>query len=501
MGWATRLHLVDPNSPTRLGKVYLVGAGPGDPLLITVRGKELLSRADIVIYDYLADVSLLQFAPTTAQLVDVGKRPNRPMAQEEIDAILLSAASSYRTVIRLKGGDPMLFGRGGEEAEALGRAGIEFEIVPGVSSAIAVPAYAGIPVTHRGVSTALTVITGHRQTGCDDNTNYEALAKLGGTIVVLMGVAHRGEIAARLMAAGLSPTTPVAAIRWGTRADQESLRCDLASLAKAPVRSPATIVIGEVAKFNYNFFESRPLFGTRIIITRAANQQSELSRRLSELGAKVILAPAIKIAPPRDGGAALEAVAKRVDGFNFLVFSSVNAVEAFFSHVEDLRILAGVRIAAVGTGTARAIEAMKLRVDLIAQAFVAESLLDCFEPGSGKVLLPQARQARDVLAQGFRSLGYQVEVVEAYETLAHIPSSDELDSVGEADAICFTSSSTVSNFLTCYGKSKLAPLVFSIGPITTATAVKEGIEVSATATEHDIEGLVAAVLKVLGKGT
>ncbi len=482
-------------SKVEFGTVYLVGAGPGDPRLLTLRGHELLGDADIVVYDYLADASLLSFASPAAELVDVGKRPNRPMAQEEINAILVDAARRYGTVVRLKGGDPMLFGRGGEELEALQSAGIKFEVVPGVPSAIAVPAYGGIPVTHRGVSTSLTVITGHRQGDAADDTDYAALARLGGTIVVLMGVGHRGEIAARLIAAGLSPKTPVAAVQWGTRPEQESYRGELENLAVMKVRSPATIIIGEVARFNFNFFESRPLFGKRIIVTRALNQAGVLARALSDLGARVISAPAISIVAPSDGFQAMDDAISKISDFRYLVFTSANGVEAFLDRCDDYRKLAGIKIAVVGSATMEALRQRHVGVDLVGDRFVAEGLLEVFPSGSGGVLVPQARVARDVLVEGLRLKGYAPHVVQAYQTIPYQPSERELQEVTSADAICFTSSSTVRNFVEIYGRDRLPSRVFSIGPVTTETAREMDIGVTATAEVHNIEGLLEVVLR------
>ena len=480
------------------GKVYLVGAGPGDPKLLTLRGHEVLRSADIVVYDYLADTSLLGFARQGAELIDVGKRPNRPMAQEEINAILVDAARRFDKVVRLKGGDPMLFGRGAEELEALRAAGISFEVVPGVPSAIAVPTYGGIPLTHRGLSTSLTVITGHRQGDGADDTDYDALARLGGTIVVLMGVGHRAQIAAKLIASGMSPATPVAAVRWGTRPEQESYRGELGNLGEMPVRSPATIVIGEVARFDYDFFESRPLFGKRIIVTRAQSQAGGLSESLSELGARVISAPAISIVPPDDGYGALDRAIVNISEFAYIVFTSSNGAEVFLDRCSDYRVLSGIKIAAVGSATADAIRARHLGVDLIGERFVAEGLLEAFPAGSGAVLIPQAKIARDVLAEGLALKGYSPQVVQAYQTLPFAPSLSEINDVGSADAICFTSSSTVRNFVEIYGRDRVPPTVVSIGPITTATANEMGISVTATAQVHDLDGLVAALVAVFG---
>lgn len=481
------------------GRVFLVGAGPGDPRLLTLRGRELLELADVVIYDYLADSSLLEFVRKGVELIDVGKRPNRPMPQSEINSIIVNACFRYTTVVRLKGGDPMLFGRGGEELEALEKMGIGYEVVPGVPSAIAVPAYAGIPVTHRGVSTVLTIVTGHRQGGAFDDTDYDALARLGGTIVILMGVEHRGAIASRLLDAGMDPMTPVAAIRWGTRADQTSIRGVLADLGSLGIRSPATIVIGAVARFNFDFFESRPLFGKTIIITRDLTQRSGLEKKLSELGAQVISAPTIEIVPPDDGYLKLDQCIETLSDYDFLVFTSTNAVRVFFSRIHDLRKLGHIKIAAVGSATCDAILQFRVGVDITPDSYDSESLLDVFPSGSGRVLIPRAEVARDILPDGLRDKGYEVTIAPAYKTKRYHPDPGSSQSLADADAICFTSSSTVSNFVETYGLQKLPTKVISIGPATTVTAVSLGIQVTKEAEIHNLDGLSAAVIEIFAR--
>ncbi|HEX9548349.1 MAG TPA: uroporphyrinogen-III C-methyltransferase, partial [Acidimicrobiales bacterium] len=292
--------------------VYLVGAGPGDPGLLTVRAAEVLGRADVVIHDRLAEGSLLDLAPAQAERIDVGKSPGGPIDQEAINTLLIKRGQAGETVVRLKGGDPFVFGRGGEEAVALTAAGVAFEVVPGITSAIAVPAYAGVPVTHRGLSTSFTVVTGHSRHAVDRDTNWDALAAARGTIVILMGVAHRAEIAARLIAGGLDPATPVAAVRWGTRPEQVTVRTTLADLGATDMEPPVTMVVGGVASLALSWFESRPLFGRRIVVTRAREQASELSDRLRSLGAEAIELPVITLEDPADGGAGMRRAAEQV---------------------------------------------------------------------------------------------------------------------------------------------------------------------------------------------
>ncbi len=484
----------------RTSKVYLVGAGPGDPGLLTLRGRALLEIADVVIYDYLADSSLLGYVRSNCVLIDVGKRPNRPMPQSEINTILADSCSTYEHVVRLKGGDPMLFGRGGEELIALESLGVPYEVVPGVSSALAVPTYAGIPVTHRGVSTSLTVITGHRQGGASDDTNYHALVQLGGTLVVLMGVEHRAKIASQLIAAGMDPKTLVAAIRWGTRLDQITVRGQLDVLAELDVRSPSVIVIGDVAGFNFNFFESRPLFGKSVVVTRGETQQKGFSSKLADLGAKVVLAPTIEIAPPSDSYELLDNCIKDLALFDLLIFTSINAVLGFFSRLDDLRVLGHLKIVAVGTSTAEAIAKYRIGVDIIPDSFVAESLIDALPNANGaRVLIPRSEIARDVLPDGLRSKGYDVVTAPTYTTKRYVDTQLDPNTLREADAVCFTSSSTAKNFVESYGLESLPSLVISIGPITSQTLRALGVSDISEAKVHDLDGLLRALVEAVAR--
>jgi uroporphyrinogen III methyltransferase/synthase len=483
--------------------VYLVGAGPGDPGLLTMRGAELLRRADVVVHDRLAEVELLTLVPPSALVIDVGKRPGSPVEQESINELLISHGLAGRTVVRLKGGDPFVFGRGGEEAEALIKAGVAFEVVPGVTSAVAVPAYAGIPVTHRGLSTSFTVVTGHSRHSVDRETDWKGLAGAGGTIVVLMGVAHRGEIAARLMAAGRAADTPVAAVCWGTRPSQRTVRTTLAELGAAELEPPATIVIGEVAGLDLDWFERRPLFGKSVVVTRSRSQSSELVTRLRELGASVVELPTIAVEDPADGGLALRAQAVEVASYDWVVFTSTNAVDRFCRLLRDARAFAPARVAAVGSGTAEALARYGVIADLVPDEAVAESLVGALGHGPGRVLLPRAAVGRDALPNGLRAAGWDVEVVEAYRTLAAQPSASAIDAVLEADAITFTSSSTVTNFLSAMGDrlDGVPPVVVCIGPITARTAADAGLAVTAVASEHSLNGLVEALTGALGRAS
>jgi len=500
--------------------VYLVGAGPGDPGLLTVRGAEILARADVVVHDRLADASLLALAPAGALRIDVGKRPGESGHQDQIDELLVTHARAGRTVVRLKGGDPFVLGRGGEEVAALRAAGVAVEVVPGVTSAVAVPAYAGIPVTHRGLSTSFTVVTGHSRHAVDVETNWEALAAVGGTLVILMGVVHRGEIAARLLAAGMAPSTPVAGIRWGTRPGQTTVRTTLEGLAAAPLEPPATLVIGSVAALDLGWWEHRPLHGRRVVVTRARDQASTLVAGLRERGAEVVELATIAIADPADGGAALGRAAAGVAGYDWVIFTSTNAVERFCRLLRDGRAFGPARLAAVGSGTADALARHGLVADLVPDRFDTDALLAAFPAPparGGRVLLPRAEVARPELPVGLRVAGWDVEEVSAYRTVAVRPSPAELAAVAGADAVTFTSSSTVTNFIDAAGRGSLTgaggagdgsdrsatvaarPAVVCLGPVTARTAEAAGLTVDAVASPSTIEGLLDAVGLVLAR--
>ena len=474
--------------------VYLVGAGPGDPGLVTVRGAEALARADVVVYDRLSVASLLELAPPSAERISVGKAPgHRSMEQAAINELLVERGRAGEEVVRLKGGDPFVFARGGEEAQALRDAGVPFEVIPGVTSAIAVPAYAGVPLTQRGVATSFTVVTGHEDPWAAMETDWDAVARVGGTIVVLMGVATRGAIAERLIGGGLAASTPVAAIRWGTRPEQQTIRTTLAELGSVEMEPPVTMVIGGVAGLDVSWFETRPLFGKRVVVTRARDQASALTSRLAAYGASVIEIPAIVVRDPADGGEALRAAAGRAGRYAWVVFTSINAVDRFFACLRDARDVAGVSVAAIGSGTAAALRTAGIVADLVPDEFVAESLVAAFPEGEGSVLLPRAAVARDVLPDGLRAKGWNVDVVEAYRTERVEPAPYLVKVAAGADAITFTSSSTVTNYVEAVGADHVPPLVACIGPVTAATARAHGLSVDAVAGEHTIDGLVQAL--------
>jgi uroporphyrinogen III methyltransferase/synthase len=482
--------------------VYLVGAGPGDPGLLTVRAAEVLARADVVVYDRLSVEALLDLAPLGAERISVAKAPGQvTLAQADISALLVAKAAEHGTVVRLKGGDPFVFARGGEEAAALIEAGIDFEVVPGITSAIAVPAYAGIPVTLRHSSTSFTVVTGHEDpsVGEEGSVDWRAVARVGGTIVILMGVARIRAIARELEAGGLPPDTPAAAVRWGTRPEQSTVRATLATIADQPLASPSVIVVGEVAAVDLSWFERRPLFGRKIVVTRTRQQASQLSAALHRAGADPVEVPVIEIADPADGGLALRAAAQGLAAHDWVVLTSPNGAHRLLDAVRslglDARAFGSARVAAIGPGTARALAKGGITADLIPERFVAESLLDALGPpsGAGRVLLARAAVARDVLPDGLRARGWEVDVVDAYRTVPAPVTEAQRAAVAAADVITFTSSSTVERTLEALGAEALPPTVACIGPVTAATARAHGLTVDVEAPVHTIDGLVAAL--------
>ena len=456
--------------------VFLVGAGPGDPGLLTLRGAEALAMADVVVYDRLSVSALLDLAPPGAERISVAKSAGRAvMPQDDINALLVEKAKQGLTVVRLKGGDPFVFARGGEEAAALAAAGLHYEVVPGVTSAIAVPAYAGIPVTLRHSSTSFTVITGHEDPDKSDEVNWEAAAQLGGTIIILMGIGRLPKIVDRLLAGGLAPDTPAAAIRWGTRPEQHTVRSTLSAIAQEQLASPSVIVVGQVAAMDLSWFESRPLFGKKVIV------------------------PTIEIVDPLDGGAALNAAVAQVSSYDWLVLTSANGAARFCEHLRDGRDLAGVKIAAIGPGTAEVLADHNLVTDLIPERFIAESLLEAFplphDADQRRVLLARAEVARDVLPDGLRAMGWRVDVVDAYRTIPVEPSDAERERITDADIVTFTSASTVDNWVAAFGVDTLPKVVACIGPITADTARRAGLRVDVIADVHTIDGLVDALVE------
>ncbi len=491
----------------RQGKVYLVGAGPGDPGLITARGLELLTGADVVVYDRLVDPVLIDRAPEGAELIDVGKSRGRaPVSQDEINRILVDRALSGGLVVRLKGGDPFLFGRGGEEAIALADAGVYFEVVPGVTSALAAPAYAGIPVTHRGASSSVTIVTGSDVSGIDQS----APALTGGTVVVLMGWENIEAIVRDLLRKGNSPETPAAVIRWGTEPFQQTVEGTLADVvdrsAAAGLRPPVVIVVGEVVRLRerMRWFDNRPLYGKRVLVTRARPQAGRLSELLYREGAFPLEAPTIEVQPLPDYSV-LDDCLSHLDEVDWVVFASVNAVAAVFSRMDslglDARDFHSASVAAIGSETAVSLRLRGIMADFVPERFVSESAVDGlreFGMAGARVLYPRSQTGRDTLPAGLVEMGAEVEEVAAYRTVtAHDSASTVTEALAEGmDAAVFTSSSTVTGLLELLGgdPARLGETVIAcLGPITADTARDNGLRVDAVAEPHTIPGLVHAL--------
>lgn len=498
------------------GKVYLVGAGPGDPELITIKALSCISKADVVVYDALSNPALV-YGLEKDELIYVGKQAGKhSMKQDDINALLAEKALQGKIVCRLKGGDPFVFGRGGEEALYLQERGIPFEVVPGVTSAVAVPAYAGIPVTHRNIATSVRIITGHEDpTKPESQINWDELASTTGTLVFLMGVQNLAAIAERLVTFGKSGDTPAALIANGTMPSQRTVVATLAAIAaKAEAENiapPAILVVGEVVRLReqLNWFETRPLFGRTIVVTRARSQSSGILSDLERLGAEAIQAPTISIEclgytePMRQA-------ARDAAKFDWIIFTSANAAVAFSFAMNqeklDARALAGVKVAAIGPGTAASLRDQPfIEADLTPTRFVAEALLEELaktEPIRGQsFLIPRSEIARPDLVEGLRARGGEVREVVAYKTVAEpLPGdlADRLDR-GEVDIVTFTSSSTVTNFVAALPEDRRADLLkkikaASIGPITSDTLKAQGIEIALEAEESTIPGLVAAIV-------
>jgi len=494
------------------GVVYLVGAGPGDPGLLTLRGRECIAEADVIIHDYLVDRRLLRFARADAVIVPSGKSGDaskRDRQQQAIESRMIAEAQAGKVVVRLKGGDPFVFGRGSEEAAALRAAAIRFEIVPGVSSAIAVPAYAGIPLSERGLNSSFTVVTGHEAPDTRHPVDWTALARMD-TLVFLMGLRSLREILARLIGAGRAPDTPAACIRSGTRPDQQTVVATIGDLAdevqRAGFTPPAVLVVGDVVRrrADVQWYERRPLLGRRIVVTRAAEQAAEFVERLERVGAEALAAPTIEI-EAMDSAALDDAIAT-LDRFDWIVFTSAHGVEVFFARLAataDVRRLGRAALAAIGPATADALARRGLRVDVVPRDFRAEDLAASLAPrvAGKRVLLPRAAGARDVLPKALAAAGADVADVATYRArpCEALPERVvELFARDEVDAITFTSSSTVRHFHALLGgdgpsrtgRAKIA----CIGPITAATARELGWQVHVEARAYTTDGLAAALI-------
>jgi uroporphyrinogen III methyltransferase / synthase len=501
---------------TRFGVVFLVGAGPGDPGLLTLKGREVLSKADVVVYDYLANPALLSYARHDAEMTYVGKQAGcHAMKQDDINALLVSLAQSGKSVCRLKGGDPFVFGRGGEEALALAKAGVPIEVVPGVSAASAVAAYAGIPITHRGLAASFLAITGHEDpTKEESDLDWPSIAQSKATLVFFMGVKNIRRIADELQKNGRPSQTPVALIRQGTQTIQKTLIGTLADIGDkteaAGMKPPALLVVGEVVSLRekINWFETKPLFGTSIIVTRSRAQAGEISGRLAELGANVIELPAIRIEAPRDPEPLRRAMSQP-DQYDWIIFTSVNGVDFAFAELKkqgkDARAFGQAQVCAIGPATADRLAANGICADLVPDRYIAEAILDSLlergEVKGKRFLLPRADLARPALADGLKAKGGRVEEVIAYHTVAETPDAASLDAVLSANVATFASSSTVRNFANLVGEERLEAMrkntaFVSIGPITTQTMQELNIPVTAEALVSTIPGIVDAVCKI-----
>jgi uroporphyrinogen III methyltransferase / synthase len=481
------------------GIVHLVGAGPGDPGLMTRRSLELIAEADAILYDRLIPAGALEGARDDAELIYVGKAPGDvAMGQEDINARLVELGLAGRRVVRLKGGDPFVFGRGGEEAEALKAAGVAFEVVPGVTSGVAAPAYAGIPVTHRDAASAVAFVTGHEDPAKEESAlDWEALARFPGTLVLYMGVKNLPRIAERLTGAGRDAAQPAAVVQQGTLPGQRAVSGTLGDIAdvvqREGIRAPAITVIGPAAGLRETlaWIESRPLHGRVVAVTRARAQASGLAERLRSLGADVLEAPAIRIEP-------LPVAPPPIGDYALVCLTSPNGVGLLLDAVGgDARAFAGVTVAAIGPGTARELAARGIRADVIPPRSIAESLAEELEKVDVKgrrVLIARAAEARDVLPDALSERGAEVDVLPLYETVAEPLGDSAREALARATHITFTSSSTVRFFLDAYGGPIEGARVVSIGPVTSATARELGLEVDVEAEQHDIDGLVAALV-------
>jgi uroporphyrinogen III methyltransferase/synthase len=502
-------------------KVYLIGAGPGDPGLLTLKGRDILGRADVVVYDYLANDALLSYAREGAELIYAGKKGgDHTLPQDVINALIVARAREGKVVARLKGGDPYMFGRGGEEAEELIEAGLDFEVVPGVTSGIAGPAYAGIPLTHRAYSSSVCFVTGHEDPAKPDTAhNWEALAKSAGTLVFYMGMKNLPDISRNLVNAGMPAGTPAALVRWGTTGRHRSMVSTIGVLPEEAARrgfsSPGLIIVGEVVVLHdkLNWFERRPLSGKGIVVTRAREQASDSAALLAEMGADVLQFPTIEIAPLTDYSGARAAVGG-MSGYDLIIFTSVNGVRYFWEQLRslglDARALAGVTVAAIGPATAGGLSERGIISDIVPKKYVAEdvarSILDRYGQAivGLRALLPRAREARDVLPEILAGAGAVVEVLPVYETR---PSRQGMDEVltrleaGEIHCVVFASSSTVTNFLSCIPVElcrRHPQLKFAcIGPITAATLEKAGLRCHIQPAEYTIPALIRELAEKL----
>ena len=493
----------------RPGVVYLVGAGPGDPGLMTARSLELIASADSILHDRLIGAAALTGARDDAELRYVGKEPgDASVPQERIHEELVERAQRGLSVVRLKGGDPFVFGRGGEEAEALHAAGVPFEVVPGVTSGVAAPAYAGIPVTHRDDASAVAFVTGHEDPTKEEIAlDWKALAGFPGTLVLYMGVKNLPEIAGRLVDAGRDPGEPAAAIERGTLPGQRHVVASLSTLAaavaEAQLKPPSILLFGPVAarRDAISWLEHRPLHAKRVVVTRARAQASGVARTLTALGAEIVELPAIRIEPRIESADVRDAV-ESLHSYALVCLTSPNGVRLLFEAMSasgrDARALANAQVAAIGPGTALALRERGVIADVMPERFVAEALVEALAavPVDGKpVLVARGAEAREVLPDALRARGAEVDVVALYETLREDPAPEAIEAARAADYVTFTSSSTVRNFLEVMGgRMPAGARIVSIGPVTSETLREAGLTVHVEAERHDPEGLVEALL-------
>ena len=492
------------------GKVYIAGAGPGDPELLTLKVINHIKTADVIVYDHLINQEVLRYANPSAELIYAGKMAGEHIkSQDEINAILIDKARAGSNVLRLKGGDPFLFGRGGEEAVALADESIDFEIIPGVSSINAVPLYAGIPLTHRDLSSSVVIITGHKHTAAGiDEHNWDAIAKID-TIVILMGVAQIKQIAKKLVSKGRDPQDHVGVIRWGTMPMQSTYVCTLADILEErhkPFMTPALIIIGKVVTLHdkLGWFEKLPLFGKKVLITRMEKDSSILRQSLEWLGAFVIEQPSIQITAP-DDYSPLDSVLHKLDSYDIIIFTSANAVRRFLDRLwtsgRDIRSIGNAKIVAIGPKTAQAIEDLKIRVNQMPDEFRAEGLIALLngEVSGKKILIPRAQTARMVLVDELKRMGAEVNVVPVYKTIRAEVRQDMLPYLKDGvDIAVFTSSSTVTNFFDMFGENAFTMLehadIACIGPITAKTVHDMGLEVRIQPASYTIEALIQEMI-------
>lgn len=511
---------VNRQSSIDKGKVYIIGAGPGDPGLITLKGVECIKMADVIVYDYLANRCFLKFAKEGVEAIHVGKRGFvHTMPQEDINRLLIEKAMEGKVVARLKGGDPFIFGRGGEEALVLAEAGIPFEIVPGVSSAVAAPAYAGIPLTHRSYNSTVAFITGHEDPEKGGSSiAWDKIATGIETLIFLMGMKNLSQNIGRLIENGRDPKTPAALIRWGTKPEQETIVGTLGTIVdlarERNFKPPVVVVVGEVVclRERLNWFETKPLFGKRIVITRTREQAGEFAELLACYGAEPIEFPTIEVVPP-DSWVELDRAIEGIEGYNWLIFTSVNGVRFFMERLKllgkDVRDLKGIKICAIGPKTAEKVESFNIKADLMPEEYKAEGVVEALgerEIKGKRFLLPRALEAREVLPQKIRKLGGRIDIVTAYKTIRPKGKAEEIRGLLKEkaiDLVTFTSSGTVSNFAGMFQEGEAKKLlngipVGCIGPITAKTAEDMGIKVSFMPAKYTIPALAEETIRFFG---